>query len=94
MRQIGSLIGKFSIVNLVFDCFSLTEFIYCGNILKNDNQLLQDYGIRPNTMIHIFQKHQDIEYKSEKPTTEQIQKAVSYYRSVFKEMANSSITVS
>lgn len=66
------------------------EFIYCGTILDNDTQSLQDYGVRSGTMIQVYQKQYDMEYKSEQATSEQIQKAVSCYRSIFKEMASSS----
>lgn len=69
---------------------SFLELIYCGTVLENDSQSLQEYGILSGTMIQVFQKQHDIEYKSEQPTSEQIRKAVASYRSIFKEMANSS----
>lgn len=62
-------------------------------MLENDNQTLQDCGVRAGTMIQVFQKHYDMEYKSEPATSEQIHKAVSCYRTIFKEMASSSAVV-
>lgn len=66
------------------------EFIYCGMVLEKEDLTLQDYGIRAGTMIQVFQKQYDKEYKSEQATSEQINKAVSCYRTIFKEMASSS----
>lgn len=68
----------------------IPEFIYCGTVLENDSQSLQEYGVRSGTMIQVFQKQYDMEYKSEQATSEQIHKAVSSYRTIFKEMASSS----
>lgn len=68
----------------------IPEFIYCGTVLENDSQSLQEYGVRSGTMIQVFQKQYDMEYKSEQATSEQIHKAVSSYRAIFKEMASSS----
>lgn len=70
--------------------WALTEFIYCGTVLENEEQSLQEYGVRSGTMIQVFQKQYDMEYKSEQATSEQIHKTVASYRAVFKEMASSS----
>lgn len=58
--------------------------------MEKEDLTLQDYGIRAGTMIQVFQKQYDKEYKSEQATSEQINKAVSSYRTIFKEMASSS----
>lgn len=68
-------------------------FIYCGTVLDNDNQTLNGYNVRAETMIQVFPKQHDMEYKSEPATSEQINAAVSSYRGIFKEMASSSSTV-
>lgn len=68
-------------------------FIYCGTVLENDNQTLDGYKVRAETMIQVFPKQHDIDYKSEPATNDQITAAVSSYRGIFKEMANSSTTV-
>lgn len=68
-------------------------FIYCGTVLENDNQTLEGYKVRAETMIQVFPKQHDMEYKSEPATSGQINAAVSSYRAIFKEMASSSITV-
>lgn len=68
-------------------------FIYCGTVLENDNETLEGYKVRAETMIQVFPKQHDMEYKSEPATNEQINAAVSSYRSIFKEMASSSTTV-
>lgn len=68
-------------------------FIYCGTVLENDNQTLEGYKVRAETMIQVFPKQHDMEYKSEPATSEQINAAVSSYRAIFKEMASSSTTV-
>lgn len=60
--------------------------------MDNDKSL-QEYGVRAGTMIQVYQKQYDMEYKSEPATSEQVQKAISCYRSVFKEMASSSTAV-
>lgn len=92
----------FSIPNQIIPYFQLlvfvwaptTEFIYCGTVLENEEQSLQDYGVRSGTMIQVFQKQYDMEYKSEQATSEQIHKTVASYRAVFKEMASSSTVIS
>lgn len=68
-------------------------FIYCGTVLENDNQTLDGYKVRAETMIQVFPKQHDMEYKSEPATNDQINAAVVSYRGTFKEMANSSTTV-
>lgn len=68
-------------------------FIYCGTVLENDNQTLEGYKVRANTMIQVFPKQHDKEFKSEPATSKQINAAVSSYRTTFKEMASSSTTV-
>lgn len=67
-------------------------FIYCGTVLENDNQTLDGYKVRAETMIQVFPKQHDMEYKSEPATNDQINAAVSSYRAIFKEIANSSAT--
>lgn len=76
----------------IFELFTIV-FIYCGTVLENDNQTLDGYKVRANTMIQVFPKQHDMEYKSEPATSEQINAAVSSYRTTFKEMASSSTTV-
>lgn len=76
----------------IFSFFQIV-FIYCGTVLENDNQTLDGYKVRANTMIQVFPKQHDMEYKSEPATSEQINAAVSSYRITFKEMASSSTTV-
>ncbi|XP_031639750.1 uncharacterized protein LOC116351750 [Contarinia nasturtii] len=66
------------------------ELIYCGTILENNGQSLQEYGVRSGTMIQVFQKQYDMEYKSEQATTEQMYKACASYTAIYKAMANSS----
>lgn len=73
---------------------NFSELIYCGMVLHNGNQTLQDCGIRPLTTIQVYQRRHEIEFNSNEPTTEQIQKAVSCYRTILKEMTNGTITVS
>lgn len=68
-------------------------FIYCGTVLENDTQTLDGYKVRANTMIQVFPKQHDLEYKSEPATNEQVNAAVTSYRGIFKELANSSVTV-
>lgn len=58
--------------------------------MENGGQSLQEYGVRSGTIIQVFQKQYDIEYKSEQATSENIHKAVTFYRTIFKEMASSS----
>lgn len=77
---------------MIFDFKSFIEFIYCGTVLDNEKSL-QEYNIRAGTMIQVYQKQYDMEFKSEQASSEQIQKAVTCYRNIFKEMASSSTAV-
>lgn len=70
------------------------EFIYCGNVLDNDGQTLEGYGIRSGTMVHVYHKKQNIEFQSEPATPDQIKNAVSSYRMILNELAMNALTVS
>lgn len=59
----------------------------------DNEKSLQEYNIRAGTMIQVYQKQYDMEFKSEQASSEQIQKAVTCYRNIFKEMASSSTAV-
>lgn len=77
----------------IFYFFKLfIEFVYCGTVLDNEKSL-QEYGVRAGTMIQVYQKQYDMEFKSEQASSEQIQKAVNCYRTIFKEMTSSSTAV-
>lgn len=69
------------------------EFIYGGIVLQDDKQSLEQYGVRANSTIHVYQKRPQVEYTSEPATEEQIQKAVMNYRLVFLGLAGGSLAV-
>lgn len=72
--------------------FFFSELIYCGNILKDDHQSLEQQGIKVGSTIHIFPK-QIKEDSSEEPLTDdQIQRAVVHYRLL--NIGGSSVAVS
>lgn len=69
------------------------EFIYGGIVLQDDKQSLEQYGVRANSTIHVYQKRPQVEYTSEPATEQQIQKAAMSYRLVFLELAGGSLAV-
>lgn len=62
--------------------------------LDKADQTFEEYGIHPFGTIHVYQKNHDIKYNSDQVTSEQIQKAVSCYRKMLKDLANGPINVS
>lgn len=77
---------------LNFSLFSI-EFIHCAKVLKEDNVSLKQYGVRPNSTIHVFPKETRTNHVSEPLTEEQILKAVLNYQRIM-DLAGNSFAVS